>query len=157
MSNKPTIPKVNNATLTIQKNGTTVDTFTANSSSDKTVNISVPTNTNELTNGAGFIASEIDSMGEGWIRFKCGLQICYGRVRNNNNVESGRSRFSFPMPFSVSPNVVATPDIVALYSVIAQAESGSTWILGVISFNFSPVGFTPDGVPADYVAIGKWN
>ena len=39
LSNKPTIPTVNNGTLTIQQNGTTVDTFTANSSSDKTVNI----------------------------------------------------------------------------------------------------------------------
>ena len=39
LSNKPTIPTVNDATLTIQQNGTTVDTFTANSSSDKTVNI----------------------------------------------------------------------------------------------------------------------
>ena len=58
LSNKPTIPTVNDATLTIQKNGTTVDTFTANSSSDKTVNISVPTNTNELTNGAGFITAD---------------------------------------------------------------------------------------------------
>ena len=58
LSNKPTIPTVNDATLTIQKNGTTVNTFTANSSSDKTVNISVPTNTNELTNGAGFITAD---------------------------------------------------------------------------------------------------
>ena len=58
LSNKPTIPTVNDATLTIQKNGTTVDTFTANSSSDKTVNITVPTNTNELTNGAGFITAD---------------------------------------------------------------------------------------------------
>ena len=57
LSNKPTIPTVNDATLTIQKNGTTINTFTANSSSDKTVNISVPTNTNELTNGAGFITA----------------------------------------------------------------------------------------------------
>lgn len=43
LSNRPTIPTVNNATLTIQKNGTTIDTFTANSSTNKTVNISVPT------------------------------------------------------------------------------------------------------------------
>ncbi|MBR6099068.1 hypothetical protein IKP85_04910 [bacterium] len=53
--NKPTIPIVNNATLTIQKNGTNVGTFTANASTDKTINITVPTNTNELTNGAGYI------------------------------------------------------------------------------------------------------
>jgi hypothetical protein len=39
LSNKPTIPTVNNGTLTIQQNGTTVDSFSANSSSDKTVNI----------------------------------------------------------------------------------------------------------------------
>lgn len=51
------IPTVNNATLTIQRNGTTVQTFTANASSDVTANITVPTNTNQLTNGAGFITS----------------------------------------------------------------------------------------------------
>jgi len=39
LSDKPTIPTVNNGTLTIQQNGTTVDSFSANSSSDKTVNI----------------------------------------------------------------------------------------------------------------------
>ena len=39
LNNKPTIPTVNDATLTIQQNGTTVGTFTANSSSDKTANI----------------------------------------------------------------------------------------------------------------------
>ena len=39
LSNKPTIPTVNDTTLTIQQNGIIVDTFTANSSGDKTVNI----------------------------------------------------------------------------------------------------------------------
>lgn len=53
----PSYPTVNNATLTIQKNGTTVQTFTANASSNVTCNITVPTNTNQLTNGAGFITS----------------------------------------------------------------------------------------------------
>ena len=43
LSNKPTIPTVNNATLTIQKNGTNVATFTANSSTNATANITVPT------------------------------------------------------------------------------------------------------------------
>ncbi len=57
LSDKPTIPTVNNATLTIQKNGTTVKTFTANASSNVTANITVPTNNNELTNGAGYITS----------------------------------------------------------------------------------------------------
>ena len=43
LSDKPTIPTVNNATLTIQKNGTNVTTFTANASSNVTANITVPT------------------------------------------------------------------------------------------------------------------
>ena len=55
LSNKPTIPKVNNATLTIQKNGTNVATFTSNSNTDVTANISVPTKTSDLTNDLGFI------------------------------------------------------------------------------------------------------
>ena len=55
--NKPTIPTVNDATLTIQKNGTNVATFTANASSNVTANISVPTTTNDLTNNSGFITS----------------------------------------------------------------------------------------------------
>lgn len=50
LSNKPTIPTVNNATLTIQKNGTTVQTFTANQSTNATANITVPTKTSDLTN-----------------------------------------------------------------------------------------------------------
>lgn len=50
IKNKPNIPTVNDATLTIQKNSTTIDTFTANASSDKTINITVPTKTSDLTN-----------------------------------------------------------------------------------------------------------
>ena len=50
IKNKPTIPVVNNAKLTIQRNGTTVKTFTANASSNVTANITVPTKTSDLTN-----------------------------------------------------------------------------------------------------------
>lgn len=49
IKNKPTIPTVNNATLTIQKNGTNVATFTANSSTNATANITVPTITMQTT------------------------------------------------------------------------------------------------------------
>lgn len=49
------IPTVNNATLTMQKNGSTIATFTANQSTNITANILVPTDTNDLTNGAGYV------------------------------------------------------------------------------------------------------
>ena len=57
MADIQTPPTIGDATLTIQKNSTTIDTFTANATTNKTINITVPTNTNELTNGAGFITS----------------------------------------------------------------------------------------------------
>ena len=50
-------PTVNDATLTIQKNGTTVETFTANSSTNKTANIVVPTKTSDITNDSDFVNS----------------------------------------------------------------------------------------------------
>lgn len=39
ISDFPTIPTVNNSTITIQRSGTTVDSFTTNASSNKTINI----------------------------------------------------------------------------------------------------------------------
>lgn len=43
IKNKPTISAVNDATLTIQKNGTAVGTFSANAATAETINITVPT------------------------------------------------------------------------------------------------------------------
>lgn len=51
------IPTVNNAVLTIQKNGSSVGTFSANASAATTINIAVPTTTSQLTNNSGFITS----------------------------------------------------------------------------------------------------
>lgn len=56
IKNKPTIPTVNNATLTIKKNNTSVGTFTANSSTDTTVDITVPTKTSDLTNDSSYVS-----------------------------------------------------------------------------------------------------
>jgi hypothetical protein len=49
LSNKPTIPTVNNGTLTIQQNGTNKATFTANQSSNATANIITDTWTSTAT------------------------------------------------------------------------------------------------------------
>ena len=54
---KSDIPTVNNATLTIQRNGTNVQTFTANQSTNATANIVVPTAVSELTNDSGYLTS----------------------------------------------------------------------------------------------------
>lgn len=66
IKNKPTIPSVNNGTLTIQKNGSNVATFSANSAMNATANISVPTKTSEITNDSGFIkSSDLPTVNDG--------------------------------------------------------------------------------------------
>ena len=57
LSDKPTISTVNDGTLTIQKNGTNVATFTANQSAAATANITVPTAVSELTNDSGYLTA----------------------------------------------------------------------------------------------------
>lgn len=57
LSNKPTIPTVNDATLTIQKNGTNVTTFTANASSNVTANITVPTAVTDLSDASNYVTT----------------------------------------------------------------------------------------------------
>lgn len=49
-------PAVNNGKLTIQKNGSSIGTFTANQSSNTTANIIVPTKTSDLTNDSNFVS-----------------------------------------------------------------------------------------------------
>ena len=60
--NKPTIPTVNDATLTIQKNGSQVAVFTANSATDTVANIEVPTATSALINDSGYITNTVDNL-----------------------------------------------------------------------------------------------
>ena len=48
------LPAVNDATLTIKKNNVSVGTFTANASTAKEINITVPTKVSELTNDSSY-------------------------------------------------------------------------------------------------------
>jgi hypothetical protein len=57
----PTPPTVNDAVLTLQVNGTQLATFTANSATDTTANVIVPTKTSQLTNDSGFLTSQVQS------------------------------------------------------------------------------------------------
>ena len=97
LNNLPTPPTVNNGALTIQQNGTTLDTFTANSSDDKTVNIQTITaktvapaeevgaiTTNMIADGA-VTASKVD-----WSTIKCSAPIPTV-LENIGTVTSNRS------------------------------------------------------------------
>ena len=63
LSGTPTIPTVNNGTLTIQKNGTNVQTFSANQSGNATANITVPTKVSELSNDINYGVLQSQAMG----------------------------------------------------------------------------------------------
>lgn len=51
----PSSTTIGNGVLTIQNNSVDVDTFSANATSNKTINIITPTKTSDLTNDSGFI------------------------------------------------------------------------------------------------------
>jgi hypothetical protein len=52
------LPTVNNATLTIQKNGSTVNAFTANAATPVTANITVPTTVAELDDSDDYVTQD---------------------------------------------------------------------------------------------------
>ena len=91
VSDFPTIPTVNNATLTIQKNGTTVKTFTANASSNVTANITVPTDTGDLTNGAGYITgyTETDPTVPSWAKASSKPSYTFSEIGSKPTTLSG--------------------------------------------------------------------
>ena len=160
LSNKPTIPTVNNATLTIQKNGTTVNSFTANASSNVTCNITVPTNTNQLTNGNGFITSEIDSQSlgtSGWIRFKNGLQICWELGINRKSLGA---LYSWNKAFSAVFVAIAS-DVGPDNGNAVQHLSDTVCIRPYSATQYRLGGYiaaAPDKTDfwIQYIAIGKW-
>ena len=54
----PSYPVVNNGSFTIQKNGTPIETFYANQSTDIIADITVPTKVSELTNDSGYVTTD---------------------------------------------------------------------------------------------------
>lgn len=56
------LPTVNNSTITIQKNGSDIESFNLNQSTNETINITVPTQTSDLTNNSGFITNTVNNL-----------------------------------------------------------------------------------------------
>lgn len=111
LNNKPTIPTVNNGKLTIQKNGTSVATFTANQSGDTTANISVPTKLSELSDRA---FSNITSRGESFLSWGGqNFSGSYGPIDACMVPDLGANRFAF-IPASA-------------WKIEYSRDSGATW------------------------------
>lgn len=76
---------IGNGTLTIQKNGTDIDSFTANQKSDKTINITVPTTVAELTDEANYAKVAADNQFTGTNTVPRGFVISGEGATNSTN------------------------------------------------------------------------
>lgn len=111
---------------------------------------------NWAKNDSGFITSEIDSMGEGWVRFKCGLQICWGRSGITWPTDEKQITISFAKSF------IRTATISLSHSRTGYTSSSFSIIRAVSSSNFVANYKATDSVAASqtgnlqWLAIGYW-
>ena len=96
---RASLPTVGNATLTIQRNGTTVDTFTANATSNKTINITdndtvytLP-NATTTTKGGVIVGSNI-SVSNGTISVPVATSGALGVVKTGTNITNNSGTIS---------------------------------------------------------------
>lgn len=109
--NKPTIPTVNDGVLTIQKNGTDIDTFSANQSGNTTVNIAVPTDTSDLTNNAGFITSSVNNLANYYTKTDTYTQQEVNGLINGLNIPTKTSDLQNDSGFLTSIPVASANDL----------------------------------------------
>ena len=130
------MPAVNNGTLTIQKDGATVATFTANQAGNTTANITI---------------SEIDSQAMvgvgGWVRFKSGIQIAFG---------SGPAYgvINFPIAFATEPRLVMTCSPLAVAAAIPVFVERTTTYFRAFVYDATQSSWADGNF--DYIAIGFW-
>lgn len=110
-------PTVNDGTLTIQKNGTNVATFTANQASNATANITVPTNTSDLNNDSGFITSS--SLPGDMTGATSGAAGAHGLVPAPSAGDEGKFLSGAGTWVAVSPS---SSDVVTLYCYWGDAS-----------------------------------
>ena len=171
MSDIPSPPTVNNGILTIQKNGSTVATFTANQAGNSTANITVPTvNNGTLTiqkdgstvatftaNQAGnttanITISEIHSQSVsgavGWVRFKSGVQIVFGSGVKHEVV-------NFPVAFIADPRIQLTVPAGSGYVGTPGWDERTTTYFKAVVYDVVNNQWRNDA-NFDYIAIGFW-
>lgn len=130
------IPTVNDATLTITKNNTSVGTFTANASSNVTVDITVPTNTSDLTNDSGFItSSDLPTVNNATLTIQ----------KNGTNVQTFTANASSDVTANITvPTVVSDLTNDSGYQTASDVSSAiATAISGITGIQFEIVQALP--------------
>lgn len=118
LTGTPTIPTVNNGTLTIKQNGTTIDTFTANQSTNVTVDLAGGIYADDPTSPAApdawITPSDVDwsTFGNQTSYIDLGtIRICFGSV-TVTSIPTGTygekaQRITYPASFATAPMVFA--------------------------------------------------
>lgn len=139
IKNKPTIPVVNNGTLTIQKNGVTVATFTANSSNNVTANIEadaqVQANWNQNNSSqpdyiknkpdlSGFITNTVDNLVNYYLKSET-----YTRTEVNNLIASisGGLNLEIVAQLPTASSETYFSNSHTIYMVANSSQSGNNY------------------------------
>ena len=132
LTDKPTIPTVNNKTITIQKNSTTVDSFTLNQSTDKTINISVPTTASDV-----------------------GAQVAgnYISYTNNTATVAGTSK----TVSKTNPETLFVPNGLIMGGTAAAAGLVTRGVCGVSSPDSTTGAATKDNLYINYDSTNTYN
>ena len=110
---------------------------------------------NWAKNDSGFITSEIDSMGTGWVRFKCGLQICWGKEGIAWSLQEQQITISFAKSFMRGNVTISLSHSRAGYaaysfSQIRTVDSTKFEADYIATASANPVGYL------SWLAIGYW-
>lgn len=152
-----TVPTVYNGALTIQQNGTTLDTFTANSSDNKTVNIqTITAETVAPAEEVGAItASMIDwsTFGNQTSYFDIGnIRVAFGSATLTDIASGAESQksVSFGVSFRTAPIVTFTVAswVPVVFQVVSSASSSS--FNAVVKHNFG----STLNISINWIAIG---
>lgn len=104
---------INNPTITIQKNGQNVDTFTLNQTANKVIDISVPTKTSDLQNDSSFIDNTVNNLANYYLKTQTYTQAEVDALIDA--AINGRFKKVTVLPATGEPNIIylvpkATPE-----------------------------------------------
>ena len=104
---------INNPTITIQKNGQNVDTFTLNQTANKVIDISVPTKTSDLQNDSSFIDNTVNNLANYYLKTQTYTQAEVDALIDA--AVNGRFQKVNVLPATGEPNIIylvpkATPE-----------------------------------------------
>ena len=126
-------PTVNNATLTIQKNGTDVGTFTANQSTAGTVNITVPTTVAELTDEDNYAKKAGNNPFSGNNTFSGANDFTSGSITVPNAITNLNTTLNDPC----NQNAVNVCDLMAVFDSLNQRIQVLESVLHAVMDNLS--------------------